>query len=102
MDTHSTHHSVMTHPTARSTAVQVGEFVVGVAGAYLAVGAAWAASGTLWAPLVVAAALIAVAALVEVRLGPRATGFVVGVLPTAVVTAGLLTALTSVLSHLST
>lgn len=88
-------------PTARGTAVQVGEFAVGVAAAYVAVGAAWAATGAVWAPILIAAALVAVAVAAELRFGPRVTGLVAGMLPTAVVTAGLLAALTLVLARLS-
>jgi len=90
----------MSRPTARATAVQVGEFLAGVAATYIAVGAAWTVTGAIWAAILVAGALIAVAAVAEVRLGPRATGFLAGVLPTAVVTAGLLAVLSSVLGRL--
>lgn len=81
--------------------MQVGEFVAGTALAYLAVGAAWAATAAVWAPLLVAAAVVAVAVMIELRFGAKATGFVAGLLPTAVVTAGLLAALTLVLARLS-
>jgi len=37
----------------------------------------------------------------EIRFGPKVTGLVVGLLPTAVVTAGALAALTVVLARLS-
>ena len=90
----------MTRTTARSAAVQVGEFAAGSVAAYVAVGAAWALTGALWAPLLLAAVLIAAAVTIEVRVGPKATGLVVGILPTAVVTAGLLAALSLVLHHL--
>lgn len=81
--------------------MQVGEFVVGMGAAYLAVGAAWAATAAIWAPLLVAAAFVALAVVIELRFGAKATGLVAGMLPTAVVTAGLLAALTLVLSRLS-
>ncbi|HMC70748.1 MAG TPA: hypothetical protein VKJ07_16440 [Mycobacteriales bacterium] len=89
------------HVTVRGAAVQVGEFVVGTAAAYVAVGAAWAVTAAIWAPLLVAAALVAFAVAVELRFGAKATGLVAGILPTAVVTAGLLATLTLVLARLS-
>ena len=39
--------------------MQIGEFAVGTAIAYVAVGAAWAATAAVWAPLLVAAAVVA-------------------------------------------
>jgi hypothetical protein len=99
---HSTaSHITAPHITVRGAAVQVGEFVVGIALAYLAVGAAWAATAAVWAPLLVAAAVVALAVFIELRFGAKATGLVAGLLPTAVVTAGLLAALTLVLARLS-
>jgi hypothetical protein len=91
----------VTRTTARGAAVQVGEFAVGTAGAYVAVGAAWAATAAVWAPLLVAAAVVVLAIGIEIRFGSKATGLVAGMLPTAVVTAGLLAALTLVLARLS-
>jgi hypothetical protein len=93
--------STAPHVTARGAAVQVGEFIVGIALAYLAVGAAWAATAAVWAPLLVAASVVALAVGIELRFGAKATGLVAGLLPTAVVTAGLLAALTLVLARLS-
>ena len=87
--------------SARGAVVQVGEFAVGTAVAYVAVGAAWAATAAVWAPLLVAAAVVALAVGMEIRFGPKVTGLVVGLLPTAVVTAGALAALTVVLARLS-
>ena len=81
--------------------MQVGEFVVGMTAAYVAVGAAWAATAAIWAPLLVAAAFVALAVVIELRFGAKATGLVAGMLPTAIVTAGLLAALTLVLTRLS-
>jgi hypothetical protein len=81
--------------------VQIGEFAVGVAAAYVLVGAAWAATAAVWAPVVVAAALVVAAIAIELRFGPKVTGLVAGLLPTAVVTAGLLAAMTVVLARLS-
>ena len=94
-------HMTAPHVTVRGAAVQVGEFVVGAALAYLAVGAAWTATAAVWAPLLVAAAVVALAVVIELRFGAKATGLVAGLLPTAVVTAGLLAALTLVLARLS-
>jgi hypothetical protein len=87
--------------TARGAALQVGEFAVGSAAAYLAVGAAWAVTAALWAPLLVAAVLVVAGAGIELRFGAKVTGLVAGLLPTAIVTAGLLAALTIVLTRLS-
>src|SRR5213078_2018488 len=69
--------------------------------AYVAVGAAWAATGAIWAPLLVAAAFVVLAIAIELGFGAKATGLVAGMLPTAVVTAGLLATLTLVLARLS-
>jgi hypothetical protein len=91
----------MTRTTARGAAVQVGEFAVGIAVAYVAVGAAWAATAAVWAPLLVAGAMVVLAIGIEIRFGAKATGLVAGMLPTAVVTAGLLSAMTLVLARLS-
>jgi hypothetical protein len=90
----------MAHTTARAAA-QVGEFAVGSAVAYVAVGAAWAATAAVWAPVLVAAAVVVGAVLIELRFGPKATGLVAGLLPTAVLTAGMLAAMTLVLGRLS-
>jgi len=91
----------MARTTARGAAVQVGEFAVGTAVAYVGVGAAWAATAAVWAPLLVAAALVALAVVIEVRFGAKATGLVAGMLPTAIVTAGLLATMTLILARLS-
>jgi hypothetical protein len=91
----------MTRTTARGAAVQVGEFAVGTAVAYIAVGAAWAATAAVWAPLLVAAGVVVLAVGIEIRYGSKATGLVAGMLPTAVLTAGVLAALTLVLARLS-
>lgn len=84
-----------------AAAVQVGEFAIGSTTAYVAVGAAWAATAAIWAPMIVAAALVLTAVAIEIRFGNRVTGLVAGMLPTAVVTAGVLAALTVVLARLS-
>src|SRR5436305_14328505 len=92
------HYEVVTRSTARHAAIQVGEFAIGAIAAYVTVGAVWLATGAPWAPIVVALALAASAALVEVRYGAKVTGFVVGVLPTAVILPGLLAAVSLVLA----
>jgi hypothetical protein len=51
--------------------------------------------------MIVAAALVLTAVAIEIRFGNRVTGLVAGMLPTAVVTAGVLAALTVVLARLS-
>lgn len=79
--------------------LQVGEFTVGAVTAYAAVAAVWFATAALWAPIAVALALVGLAVAAELRFGPRVTGLVVGVLPTAVLLAGLLTAFSLVLAH---
>jgi hypothetical protein len=81
----------------RDGALQVGEFVVGVAVAYAALMAAWAVSATAWSIAAAVVVLIAIGVFIEVRLGPRYTGLVAGLLPTALVGAGLLIALSQVL-----
>ena len=86
--------------TARHAAAQVGEFAVGAVAAYAAIGAVWLLTGAAWAPAVMALALVLVAIAIELRFGPRATGLVVGVLPTALLTAGLLTTFSLVIARL--
>jgi hypothetical protein len=81
----------------RAAAVQVGEFAVGVTVAYLAVGAAWAATQAVWPVLLVAAAVVALAVTAEVRWGPKATGLVAGLMPTALLAAGVFAAFSHVL-----
>jgi hypothetical protein len=90
----------VTRTSARHAAVQVGEFAVGVAAAYAAVGAIWMLSGATWAPIVAAGGVVAIAAAIEVRFGGRVTGLVAGLLPTAVLLAGLLTAFSLVLTRM--
>ena len=90
----------MARTSARDAVVQVGEFALGTTAAYLVVGAAWAATATVWAPTLVAAGLVALAVAMVIRFGPKVTGLVAGLMPTAVLTAGALTALTLVLTHL--
>ena len=90
----------MHRPTARHAAAQVGEFAIGAVAAYAAIGAVWLLTGAAWAPAVMALALVLVAIAIELRFGPRATGLVVGVLPTALLTAGLLTTFSLVIARL--
>jgi hypothetical protein len=85
----------------RGAALQVGEFAVGVATAYVAVGGAWAVTGSLWAPILMAFALVGVATIAEFRYGARVTGLVAGLLSAAVLTAGALWALWLILGRLS-
>lgn len=85
----------------RSAALQVGEFAVGVAVAYAAIVIAWSLSHAIW-PLVLAALLVVVAAVVvELRFGAKATGLVVGMLPTSLLAAGVLVALSLVVYRLN-
>jgi hypothetical protein len=95
------HHQGMARVPVRSAALQVGEFAVGVTVAYAAIGATWALSHSIWS-LVVVAALIAVAAVaLELRYGAKATGLVIGMLPTSMLAAGLLVAMSLVVYRLN-
>jgi hypothetical protein len=85
----------------RYAALQVGEFAVGVAVACAAVAAAWTLSHSIW-PLVIAAALVVAAAVtIELRYGAKATGLVVGLLPTSLLAAGMLVAVSLVVYRLN-
>ena len=91
----------MARVPVRSAALQVGEFAVGVTVAYAAIGAAWAVSHSVW-PLVLAAVIMVAAAIaVELRYGAKATGFVVGLLPTSMLIAGFLVAMSLVVYRLN-
>ena len=91
----------MTRVPVRAAAIQVGEFAVGVAVAVTAVGATYALSHAIL-PLVLAAAVVAaLAVMVELRYGAKATGLVVGLLPTSLMAAALLIAVTLVLYRLN-
>lgn len=91
----------MTRVPVRSAALQVGEFAVGVTVAYAAIGTAWALSHTIW-PLVLAAVVMVAAAIaLELRYGAKATGFVVGLLPTSMLAAGFLVAMSLVVYRLN-
>lgn len=98
---HRAHDGDMARIAARSAAVQVGEFAVGVAVAYTAVALAWSLSASIW-PVVGAAVLMAaVAVVLELRYGAKATGLVAGLLPTSMLVAGLLVALSLVAYRLN-
>jgi hypothetical protein len=86
---------------ARVGAVQVGEFAVGVAIAYTAIGLAWTLSGAPWAMLLAAAVVVAAGVLVELRFGSKATGLFVGLVPTSLFAAALLGALSLVAYRLN-
>jgi hypothetical protein len=91
----------MVRVPVRSAALQVGEFAVGVTVAYAAIGAAWAVSHSIW-PLVLAAVVIVAAAIwLELRYGAKATGFVVGLMPTSLLAAGFLVAMSLVVYRLN-
>jgi hypothetical protein len=91
----------MARVPVRSAALQVGEFAVGVTVAYAAIGAAWAVSHSIW-PLVLAAVVIVAAAIwLELRYGAKATGFVVGLMPTSLLAAGFLVAMSLVVYRLN-
>lgn len=91
----------MARVPVRSAALQVGEFAVGAAVAYAAIGAAWAMSHAIW-PLVLAAVVVVFAAIwIELRYGAKATGFVVGLLPTSLLAAGFLVAMSLVVYRLN-
>ena len=94
------HHQLVHRPTARHAAAQIGEFAVGAVVSYAAIGAVWLLTGAAWAPAVMALALVIVAIGIELRYGARATGLVVGIMPTALLTAGLLTTFSLVIARL--
>ena len=73
----------------RAAAVHVGEFAVGVAVAYAAVGGAFALTQAVLPVLAVAAVMIGLAVAVELHWGPHATGLVAGLIATSLVAAGL-------------
>lgn len=84
----------------RVTAVQVGEFAVGVVAAYAAVGGTWALTQTVWPVVLVATAIVVVAAVAEWWWGEKATGLVVGLMPTALLAGGVFSAFSLVLYRL--
>lgn len=91
----------MARIAARTAAVQVGEFAVGVTVAYVAVALAWTLSSAVWPVLVAAGVMVAVAIALELRYGAKATGLVAGILPTSLLAAGLLVALSLVAYRLN-
>lgn len=93
------HHDGMNR-LPRAAALHVGEFAVGVAVAYAVLAAAWMLSPTVWLLAVAALLVAAVAIVLELRFGPRATGLIVGMLPTALLAGGLFIALSLVVYRL--
>ena len=91
----------MARVPVRSVALQVGEFAVGVTVAYAAIGAAWAVSHTILPLVLAAVVMVAVAIALELRYGAKATGFVVGLLPTSMLVAGFLVAMSLVVYRLN-
>jgi hypothetical protein len=91
----------MARIAARTAAVQVGEFAVGVTVAYTAVALAWTLSAAVWPVLLAAGIMVAVAIALELRYGAKATGLVAGILPTSLLAAGLLVALSLVAYRLN-
>ena len=73
----------------RAAALQVGEFAVGVAVAYTAIGGAFAISQAVWPVLAVAVVLMCAVVAVELHWGPQTTGLVAGVVATSLVAAPL-------------
>ena len=84
----------------RAAALQVAEFAVGVAFSYAVVGAVWALTGAVWAVLSVAVVLVGLAVGAELRWGNKATGLVAGLMPTALLAAGLFASMSLVLYRL--
>jgi hypothetical protein len=79
----------------RAAALQVGEFAVGVAVAYVAVLATFALTTAVWPALLVSLALVVVGVTAEVRWGPKVTGLLAGLVPTALVAISLVAALSA-------
>ena len=95
------HHESMARVPVRAAALQVGEFAVGVVLACTAVAATYSASHSIWPLVVVAVAVATIAIMVEVRFGAKTTGLVVGLMPTALLAAGLLIAVSLVVYRLN-
>ena len=91
----------MARVPARMAALQVGEFAVGATVAYAAIATAWGLSHSIWPLLVAAAVVVAAAIMLELRYGAKATGLVAGLLPTAMLFAGLLVAMSLVVYRLN-
>jgi hypothetical protein len=79
----------------RAAALQVGEFAVGVTVSYVAVVATYALTTAVWPALLVTLALVVVGITAEVRWGPKATGLLAGLVPTALVAVALVAALSA-------
>jgi hypothetical protein len=77
----------------RAAALQVGEFAVGVTVSYVAVVATYALTTAVWPALLVALVVVGITA--EVRWGPKATGLLAGLVPTALVAVALVAALSA-------
>jgi hypothetical protein len=95
------HDEVMSRVPVRMAALQVGEFAVGVTVAYAAIATAWTLSHSIWPLLLAAAVVVAAAITIELRYGAKATGLVAGLLPTAMLFAGLLVAMSLVVYRLN-
>ena len=84
----------------RAAALQVGEFAVGVALSYAAVGSVWVLTQAVWPVLAVALTIVGLAILAELRWGTKANGLVAGLMPTALLAAGVFSAFSLVLYRL--
>lgn len=91
----------MARIATRHAAVQVGEFAVGVVVAYTAVALAWTLSSSIWPVVAAALLMVGVAVALELRYGAKATGLVAGILPTSMLVAGMLVALSLVAYRLN-
>jgi hypothetical protein len=84
----------------RAAALQVGEFAVGVAVAYVAVVATFALTGAIWPAALVTAVLVALGFSAEWRWGRRALGLLAGLVPTAVVAVAAVAAMSAFIYRL--
>ena len=84
----------------RAAAVHVGEFAVGAAVAYAAVGGAFALTQAVLPVVAVALVMVAFAVAAEVHWGPHATGLVAGLTATALLAAALFAAYSLLLYRL--
>jgi hypothetical protein len=98
---HQAHDGDMARIATRHAAVQVGEFAVGVVVAYTAVALAWTLSSSIWPVVAAALLMVGVAVALELRYGAKATGLVAGILPTSMLVAGMLVALSLVAYRLN-
>jgi uncharacterized membrane protein YcaP (DUF421 family) len=95
------HHEAMARVPVRAAALQLGEFAVGVVLSCAAVAATYSASHSIWPLVLVALVVATIAVTVEVRFGAKTTGLVVGLLPTVMLAAGLLVAVSLVVYRLN-